>query len=338
MSTRSRRASPLPVSPIKQALMANVMAAGKGTGKNSTRKVLADKTNATPVAGLVPVKSGKKASAASKKGESTPCGKMRPLEQAETPVMRGEDLLRSLVHSNLAMIQTPSNGVSSQSPQADTPQFRVSTVSAHVGIQEAEAAAELSTASEQAEVIDSSPQNGVASVSERLSSAWVGQDVDDVTEEAGDDASDSDCSVVVNVSSPGVSQHLAASPAPSTVHPTTPETADFKWQRREFVKVKEAEESFDYYEGDDCEEREEYDDEEYEQVDCDDICYGVSRIKVAEGLPEHKGRHIRFNYNSDDEVDIEEVDVLRLRGLPTPRGKHLRFPEDEDVPSPQGGL
>lgn len=129
--------------------MANVMAAGKGTGKNSTRKVLADKTNATPVAGLVPVKSGKKASAASKKGESTPCGKMRPLEQAETPVMRGEDLLRSLVHSNLAMIQTPSNGVSSQSPQADTPQFRVSTVSAHVGIQEAEAAAELSTASEQ---------------------------------------------------------------------------------------------------------------------------------------------------------------------------------------------
>lgn len=148
-------------------------------------------------------------------------------------------------------------------------------------------------------------------MSERLSSAWVGQDVDDVTEEAGDDASDSDCSVVVNVSSPGVSQHLAASPAPSTVHPTTPETADFKWQRREFVKVKEAEESFDYYEGDDCEEREEYDDEEYEQVDCDDICYGVSRIKVAEGLPEHKGRHIRFNYNSDDEVDIEEVDGTR---------------------------
>lgn len=30
------------------------------------------------------------------------------------------------------------------------------------------------------------------------------------------------------------------------------------------MKVKEVEESFDYYEGDDCEECEEYDDEEYE--------------------------------------------------------------------------
>ena len=145
-------------------------------------------------------------------------------------------------------------------------------------------------------------------MAERLSSAWVGRDVDEVTEVGEDD--DSDCSVLVNVSSPGI--NMAASPAPATIHPTTPPTADFKWQRRDLQKVKENSQEecgFNYYDDEDYEGYDEYDGEDFGQViDCDDICQGISRIKVAEGLPEHKGRHIRFNYNSDDEIDVEEVD------------------------------
>ncbi|KAG0612754.1 hypothetical protein M758_6G049200 [Ceratodon purpureus] len=337
MTTRSsRRATPLPVSPIKQAVLANVIGAGKTTAKRSTRKVLADKTNATPGSGLAPSKSPKKSAVAVAQvkddAPSTPCRKMRSIEQTPgTPVMKGEDLLRSLVHSNLSIVQTP-NGPASQNPEAETPQFGVPLSPYQDKEDEPEAVAEVTApsahvAEAEPEVIEASPQVNVTPVSERLSSAWVGLDVDEVTEMGDDD--DSDCSVLVNVSSPGL--HLVASPAPASIHPSTPKTADFKWQRRDLQKVKESdgECGFNYYD-DGAEDYEEYDEDFEQVVDCDEICQGISRIKVAEGLPEHKGRHIRFNYNSDDEIDVEEVDVLRLRGLPTPMGKHLRFPEDKD--------
>lgn len=161
---------------------------------------------------------------------------------------------------------------------------------------------------------EASPARDVTtSVSERLSSAWVGCDVDDVGEIVEDD--DSDCSVLVNVSSPGM--HLVASPAPSTaIRPITPRSADFKWQRRDQLSLKvkkQGNESFSYYGGDEesegCDEFDGADDYNGEVIDCEEICQAISRMGVAEaGLPEHKGRHIRFNYNSDDEIDVEEVD------------------------------
>lgn len=339
MTTRSsRRATPLPVSPTKQAVMANVMGAGKATAK-SLRKVLADKTNATSVEGLLPSKSpknGATAVAEIKEEARTPCRKMRSVEQLPaTPVLRGEDLLRSLVHSNLSIIQTP-NGLSRQSPQAETPQFGVPLSPYQDKHDDPEAVVEVSTPSKQGELevidakaIEASPESEVTSVSERLSSAWVGRDVDEVTEVGDDD--DSDCSVLVNVSSPGMNLHMVSSPAPASIHHTSPQTADFKWQQRESQTVKESEQQcrLNYYEDEDYEGCDGYDGEDFGQViDCDEICQGISRIKVGEGLPSHQGRHIRFNYNSDDEIDVEEVDVMRLRGLPTPRGKHLRFPEE----------
>lgn len=120
------------------AMMANVMqGAGKATAKRSSRKVLADKTNATPVAGLIPNESPRKApivavAPQSKAEEETvsPHLKLRSLEpQPATPVVvRGEDLLRSLVHSNLSITETP-NGLAKQSPEAETPQFGVPPVS-----------------------------------------------------------------------------------------------------------------------------------------------------------------------------------------------------------------
>ncbi|OVA04915.1 hypothetical protein BVC80_8873g19 [Macleaya cordata] len=68
----------------------------------------------------------------------------------------------------------------------------------------------------------------------------------------------------------------------------------------------------------------------------DELCEGLSKITVQEKkLPEFEGKHTRFIYNSDDEIEGEEdisvsPSVLRLKGLPTPEGKHLRFPDEEE--------
>lgn len=252
--------------------MATVMqGAAKVSAKRSNRKVLADKTNATPIAGSIP--------AAAKK---TPI-------KAETPatpvVVRGEDLLRSVVIKNL-------------DNDAGTPQFGAPAAT--------EATADV-VSPQHGEVVDATSPVEVVPVSERLSSAWTEREEDEVTEVGEDD--DSDCSVLVNVSSPGVN---VVSPVPATsIQPVTP-TMDFKWQCREVSSMKVKEQDASSYYGD----NEEYDgcdeyDEDYdgEVIDCEDICQGISRMGVAEaGLPEHKGRHIRFNYNSDDEIDVEEVD------------------------------
>ena len=87
--------------------------------------------------------------------------------------------------------------------------------------------------------------------------------------------------------------------------------------------------------------------EEDSDDDCfDDLCEEMSRMTVVDeeerkaGLPQFEGKHIRFIYNSDDEIEREEVvdaaearaelGALILRGLPVPEVKHLRFHEDDD--------
>lgn len=90
----------------------------------------------------------------------------------------------------------------------------------------------------------------------------------------------------------------------------------------------------DYYE-------EEYDEIEEEEEDelVDSLCEGMSKINVNEEkktLPKFEGKHTRFMYNSDDEIEENEVkdgaspSIVRLKGLPTPKGKHLRFQEEEN--------
>ncbi|KAH7519927.1 hypothetical protein FEM48_Zijuj08G0089300 [Ziziphus jujuba var. spinosa] len=86
--------------------------------------------------------------------------------------------------------------------------------------------------------------------------------------------------------------------------------------------------------------REEYDEIEEEEEDelVDSLCDGMSKINVNEEkkmLPKFEGKHIRFVYNSDDEIEENGVEdevsptIVRLKGLPTPKGKHLRFFEEE---------
>ncbi|XP_062204958.1 uncharacterized protein LOC133907003 [Phragmites australis] len=80
--------------------------------------------------------------------------------------------------------------------------------------------------------------------------------------------------------------------------------------------------------------------------DCfDDLCEDMSRMTVFDdeenaGLPQFEGWHTRFIYNSDDEIEREEVvdaaearaelGALVLRGLPVPEGRHLRFNEEDE--------
>ncbi|KAK4346930.1 hypothetical protein RND71_033269 [Anisodus tanguticus] len=94
------------------------------------------------------------------------------------------------------------------------------------------------------------------------------------------------------------------------------------------------------------EEEMEYDDN-YDEIeedrDVDELCEAISKIDVNEGhnkVMAFEGKHTRFVYNSDDELEgaeessVEEAEsspgVLHLKGLPTPIGKHLRFPEETE--------
>ncbi|MBA0770042.1 hypothetical protein Gotri_018721 [Gossypium trilobum] len=66
-----------------------------------------------------------------------------------------------------------------------------------------------------------------------------------------------------------------------------------------------------------------------------ELCKGIRKISMTEMF---MGKHTRFVYNSDDEIEEEEwgehgeysSDIMRLKGLPTPKRKHLRFPLEEE--------
>ncbi|KAF8781233.1 hypothetical protein HU200_000658 [Digitaria exilis] len=79
--------------------------------------------------------------------------------------------------------------------------------------------------------------------------------------------------------------------------------------------------------------------EEDSDDDCfDDLCEEMSRMTVVDeeerkaGLPQFEGKHTRFIYNSDDEIERRraELAALVLRGMPVPQGRHLRFHDDEE--------
>ncbi|CAK9260151.1 unnamed protein product [Sphagnum jensenii] len=115
-------------------------------------------------------------------------------------------------------------------------------------------------------------------------------------------------------------------------------------QRRDSSNNDEIDEEGGFEEYNNYYEKEENDYEDYEDAGeeldgaCDELCYAISQFTINEkdgvGLPISKGQHVRFNYNSDDEMEGEIVvssespSIVRLKGLPTPKGKHLRFTEE----------
>ncbi|KAG6518373.1 hypothetical protein ZIOFF_021848 [Zingiber officinale] len=74
----------------------------------------------------------------------------------------------------------------------------------------------------------------------------------------------------------------------------------------------------------------------------DDLCESLKKMRVEDEkprLPEFAGKHTRFLYNSDDEIEGEEAvgewkvvspSVVVLKGLPVPEGTHLRFQEEDE--------
>ncbi|KAI0500642.1 hypothetical protein KFK09_018858 [Dendrobium nobile] len=79
----------------------------------------------------------------------------------------------------------------------------------------------------------------------------------------------------------------------------------------------------------------------------DELCERLGKITVEDTemkkMPEFKGKHTRFIYSSDGEIEAEEEigrvcsagkalspSVMLLKGLPLPEGKHLRFHEDDE--------
>ncbi|KAK8945306.1 hypothetical protein KSP40_PGU006953 [Platanthera guangdongensis] len=105
----------------------------------------------------------------------------------------------------------------------------------------------------------------------------------------------------------------------------------------EEVECDEFEEDTD---NDDDDEKEH--DGENEEEYLDELCEGLRKITVEDReakLPEFTGKHTRFIYNSDDEIEEEEEIVapkaqspsmVVLKGLPVPEGKHLRFHEEDE--------
>ncbi|XP_019177459.1 PREDICTED: putative DNA helicase INO80 [Ipomoea nil] len=72
----------------------------------------------------------------------------------------------------------------------------------------------------------------------------------------------------------------------------------------------------------------------------DELCEGIGKMSVK---AKFAGKHTRFVYNSDGELEgVEEESAaaggaaaalhgaLHLKGLPTPKGKHIRFSEEDN--------
>ncbi|GLJ46957.1 hypothetical protein SUGI_0990970 [Cryptomeria japonica] len=117
-------------------------------------------------------------------------------------------------------------------------------------------------------------------------------------------------------------------------------------EAREENKVEE--QGNNYHETENIEDGNEYNEQEegetIEDDECEELCQGLNKVSVhdnggpLEGIPAFAGKHTRFVYNSDDEIEGEEVasaapspSVVHLRGMPSPKGKHLRFEEDYDA-------
>ncbi|KAH9307628.1 hypothetical protein KI387_035539 [Taxus chinensis] len=90
----------------------------------------------------------------------------------------------------------------------------------------------------------------------------------------------------------------------------------------------------DYSETVNNEDDEQEDGEVLDDEECEELCRGMNKVSVHDVFT---GKHTRFVYNSDDELEREEViselppspSQVRLKGLPTPKGKHIRFSEED---------
>jgi hypothetical protein len=177
--------------------------------------------------------------------------------------------------------------------------------------------------------LSSSRESDVITVATKPS-GWVGRGEEVRKCMSGDDHEDDDdasseCSVVVNVSSPHM-QEKCESPskfsiADNRINSSSP-LQQHKDNSSENVKSDEREKGYvdyDYYyyyygeeeEGDEA--NEEYEDVELDG-ECNELCNAINQFTMNEkeesvGLPVSTGQHVRFSHNSDDEMEAEVVDA-----------------------------
>ncbi len=145
------------------------------------------------------------------------------------------------------------------------------------------------------------------------SSDWVRRDVEvgkHVDEDEEDDVSE--CSVVVNVSSPHLDERHDAPSKFSMAHNRTEYYSLQHMNSTQKAKSYQDEGfgEYNYYPEDD--------EDEYEDVEldgeCNELCDAISQFTMKEndgagGLPVSTGQHIRFSYDSDDEIEALIVDA-----------------------------
>ncbi|CAK9200629.1 unnamed protein product [Sphagnum jensenii] len=303
------------VSPTKEGLFGGSGKKTAGAARNHTRKALADKTNESPTSsGFTPspmkLKEGDRVSY-----KGTPYPKLlRDIQKATVPPPVLNKVETAEEYSLHRMPKTPGELVAPT--PANTPISSILPVSSSSFSRRALPTTPSSVFTFAPPVFEDKP----------------------------------DCSVVVNVSSsPRMVEKSDAAPAPSKCCSTTPDnrgdsSSSLLQQRRDSSNNDEIDEEGGFEEYNNYYEKEENDYEDYEDAGeeldgaCDELCYAISQFTINEkdgvGLPISKGQHVRFNYNSDDEMEGEIVvssespSIVRLKGLPTPKGKHLRFTEE----------
>ncbi|CAM6010932.1 unnamed protein product [Sphagnum balticum] len=320
-----------------------------GVVRNTSRRALADKTNESPSSGLTPmmVKEGDRVD--SFKG--TPYPKLHELRKATAGVPAAEEALCcTQVHTLPHKLEMGESGLHRMPSEFGTPGELAAPTPANTPINvpfsfghTAFTPCFMIAPPVFEDKVDVSMSPGQEEEEEELNAnnVEVGKHVD---EDEEDDVSE--CSVVVNVSSPHLDERHDAPSKFSMAHNKTEYSLEHMNSTQKAKSYQdEGFGEYDYYPEDD--------EDEYEDVEldgeCNELCDAISQFTMKEndgagGLPVSTGQHIRFSYDSDDEIEALIVDAepphqqdsptaLRLKGLPTPKGKHLRFNE-EDSGSP----
>ncbi|CAK9877254.1 unnamed protein product [Sphagnum jensenii] len=327
-SAGSAAGSPV-VHSAKESVMPTAKKAGSGR-RPTSRKPLADRTNDSPIFGLTPC--GNKTGGGRKSSpiyERTPISKLRSFKSC-TPGTPGEEILRSQVQSMLEKVKANEQSMG-DALQYYSPLFSSSSAGGSVSQRQYYTpATSFPTVNSQSPVFPLSTK---------------------FQEEGLQAQTDMWHPVKSNPELQMEQPLILATSKDKTYQTELPNL----WKQRggRSVKITEGsvkmvnaasqETTNDEYQ--ECEGNYEADEEEEEGGEYEELCRGISHISMRDsrdgfGPPPFAGRHTRFHYNSEGEIDSVQVDeeedmekspegpatpttVMRLRGLPTPKGKHL---------------
>ncbi|KAG9443026.1 hypothetical protein H6P81_018880 [Aristolochia fimbriata] len=291
----------------------------------SDRYALVDITNDSPIGGL-----------ALENLDDTPSSVAKNSARPKQTPGSGEALLRGQVKTLLQKIEEGTEVMKVPFEQRPFPRFQ--------GLMDSPALGVLAPTPTNTPQVENFPNSVEAEIKQDSSSiiSEVSHDDEDLKNEEGLDSTGSPITRALLFDSPGKSDGSSVFSSEVTYEISSKsidEDNSSVWSVQANASSREDEEDEnevskrEYEEEDDDDD----DDDDYDGGVIDQLCQGLSKICVEEkGALEFTGRHTRFVYNSDGEIEGEEEvapavspSVLRLKGLPTPAGKHLRFNEDE---------